>query len=331
MERTDYNGELRAKDAGREVTLVGWVSTRRNLGAIEFIDLRDNTGIVQLCVEDPSKVPDVRNEYVLQVKGTVRKKDVPNPKLPTGEIEVVVKELKVINKADTTPFIIADKTDALEDTRLEYRYLDLRRPCMLNNLRTRAKIVRLTHEYLDANRFLEVETPILDLATPEGARDYLVPSRLRHGCFYALPQSPQLFKQLLMIGGIERYYQIARCFRDEDLRADRQPEFTQIDVEMSFMDQDQVLTLAEGLLSRYFKEIVNVDIKLPLRRMNYWDAMDQYGSDKPDTRYGLKLNDLTEEFHASSFERPLCQRHLGARSGSGDESEESGYVIVRSS
>jgi len=302
MERTDYNGELRAKDAGREVTLVGWVSTRRNLGAIEFIDLRDNTGIVQLCVEDPSKVPDVRNEYVLQVKGAVRKKDVPNPKLPTGEIEVVVKELKVINKADTTPFIIADKTDALEDTRLEYRYLDLRRPCMLNNLRTRAKIVRLTHEYLDANRFLEVETPILDLATPEGARDYLVPSRLRHGCFYALPQSPQLFKQLLMIGGIERYYQIARCFRDEDLRADRQPEFTQIDVEMSFMDQDQVLTLAEGLLSRYFKEIVNVDIKLPLRRMNYWDAMDQYGSDKPDTRYGLKLNDLTEEFHASSFE-----------------------------
>ena len=302
MERTDYNGELRAKDAGREVTLVGWVSTRRNLGAIEFIDLRDNTGIVQLCVEDPSKVPDVRNEYVLQVKGTVRKKDVSNPKLPTGEIEVVVKELKVINKADTTPFIIADKTDALEDTRLEYRYLDLRRPCMLNNLRTRAKIVRLTHEYLDANRFLEVETPILDLATPEGARDYLVPSRLRHGCFYALPQSPQLFKQLLMIGGIERYYQIARCFRDEDLRADRQPEFTQIDVEMSFMDQDQVLTLAEGLLSRYFKEIVNVDIKLPLRRMNYWDAMDQYGSDKPDTRYGLKLNDLTEEFHASSFE-----------------------------
>ena len=302
MERTDYNGELRAKDAGREVTLVGWVSTRRNLGAIEFIDLRDNTGIVQLCVEDPSKVPDVRNEYVLQVKGTVRKKDVPNPKLPTGEIEVVVKELKVINKADTTPFIIADKTDALEDTRLEYRYLDLRRPCMLNNLRTRAKIVRLTHECLDANRFLEVETPILDLATPEGARDYLVPSRLRHGCFYALPQSPQLFKQLLMIGGIERYYQIARCFRDEDLRADRQPEFTQIDVEMSFMDQDQVLTLAEGLLSRYFKEIVNVDIKLPLRRMNYWDAMDQYGSDKPDTRYGLKLNDLTEEFHASSFE-----------------------------
>ncbi len=310
MERTDYNGELRALDAGREVTLVGWVSTRRNLGSIEFIDLRDNTGIVQLCVEDPTKIPDVRNEYVVQVKGKVRKKETPNPKLPTGEIEVVVETLKVINKADTTPFIIADKTNALEDTRLEYRYLDLRRPCMLQNLRTRAKIVRLTHEYLDENRFLEVETPILDLATPEGARDYLVPSRLRHGCFYALPQSPQLFKQLLMIGGVERYYQIARCFRDEDLRADRQPEFTQIDVEMSFMDQDQVLTLAEGMLSRYFKEIVNVDIALPLRRMNYWDAMDQYGSDKPDTRYGLKLNDLTDLFHTSSFESFVSARYV---------------------
>lgn len=301
MERTDYNGELRLKDAGKEVTLVGWVSTRRNLGSILFIDLRDNTGIVQLCVEDPSSVPDVRNEYVVQVKGVVRKKDVPNPKLPTGEIEVVVKEMKVINKAENPPFIIADKTDALEDTRLEYRYLDLRRPCMLNNLRTRAKIVKITHEYLDENRFLEVETPILDLATPEGARDYLVPSRLHHGCFYALPQSPQLFKQLLMIGGIERYYQIAKCFRDEDLRADRQPEFTQIDVETSFMDQDQVLSLAEGMLKRYFKEIVNVDIELPLKRLDYWDAMDIYGSDKPDTRYGLTLQDLTDLMKETEF------------------------------
>lgn len=301
MERTNYNGELRIGDAGKEVTLVGWVSTRRNLGSILFIDLRDNTGIVQLCVEDPSKVPDVRNEYVIQVKGVVRKKDVPNPKLPTGEIEVVTENIKVINKADNPPFIIADKTDALEDTRLEYRYLDLRRPCMLKNLRTRAKIVKITHEYLDDNRFLEVETPILDLATPEGARDYLVPSRLHHGCFYALPQSPQLFKQLLMIGGIERYYQIAKCFRDEDLRADRQPEFTQIDVETSFMDQDQVLELAEGMLKRYFKEIVNVDIKLPLRRMNYWDAMDKYGSDKPDTRYGLEIHDISEIMKQTDF------------------------------
>ena len=301
MKRTTYNGELRLANVGEEVTLVGWVSTRRNLGSILFIDLRDNTGIVQLCVEDPSKVPDVRNEYVIQVEGVVRKKDVPNPKLPSGDIEVLVKDMKVINKAENPPFIIADKTDALEDTRLEYRYLDLRRPCMLNNLRTRAKIVKITHDYLDSNRFLEVETPILDLATPEGARDYLVPSRLHHGCFYALPQSPQLFKQLLMIGGIERYYQIAKCFRDEDLRADRQPEFTQIDVETSFMDQDQVLELAEGMLKRYFKEIVNVDIKLPLRRINYWEAMDTYGSDKPDTRYGLHIQDVSEILKKTDF------------------------------
>ncbi len=301
MERTNYNGELRASDAGKKVTLVGWVSNRRNLGSLLFIDLRDNTGIVQLIALDPEKIPDVRNEYVVQVKGSVRKKEVPNPKIPTGEIEVVIEDLKVINKAENPPFIIADKTDALEDTRLEYRYLDLRRPCMLKNLRTRAKIVKITHEYLDANRFLEVETPILDLATPEGARDYLVPSRLHHGSFYALPQSPQLFKQLLMIGGIERYYQIAKCFRDEDLRADRQPEFTQIDVETSFMDQDQVLTLCEGMLQRYFKEIAGVDISLPLRRMNFWDAMDLYGSDKPDTRYGLLLQDLSEIMKQSDF------------------------------
>jgi aspartyl-tRNA synthetase len=302
MERTDYNGELRLKDVGRKVTLVGWVSTRRNLGAIEFLDLRDNTGIVQLLIQDSTQVPDVRNEYVIQVVGTVQKKDVANPKLATGEVEVLVSSLTVINKSETTPFIIADKTDALEDTRLQYRYLDLRRPCMLENLRTRAKIVRLTHEYLDANRFLEVETPILNIATPEGARDYLVPSRLHHGSFYALPQSPQLFKQLLMIGGIERYYQIARCFRDEDLRADRQPEFTQIDVETSFMDQDQVLSLAEGMIAKYFKEIVGYDVKLPLRRLDYWEGMDKYGSDKPDTRYELYLHDVRDILAKSSFE-----------------------------
>lgn len=302
MERTDYNGELRLKDVGRKVKLVGWVSTKRNLGAITFIDLRDNTGIVQLTLTDSNAFPDVRNEYVISVEGEVKAKQVPNKNIPSGEVEVVVAKLVVINKAETTPFIIADKTDALEDTRLQYRYLDLRRPCMLEKLRTRAKIVRLTHEYLDANRFLEVETPILNLATPEGARDYLVPSRLHHGSFYALPQSPQLFKQLLMIGGIERYYQVARCFRDEDLRADRQPEFTQIDVEMSFMDQDQVLSLAEGLLKTYFKEVVNVDIALPLRRLDYWEGMDKYGSDKPDTRYGLFLHDITEIMLKSSFQ-----------------------------
>ena len=292
MERSDRNGELRLKDVGRKVTLVGWVSNRRNLGSLLFIDLRDASGIVQLCSEHPDDLPDIRNEYVVQVKGTVRKKDVPNKNLPTGEIEVVIDELILINKAENPPFIIADKTDALEETRLQYRYLDLRRPIMANRLRTRAKIVRLFHECLDAEGFCEVETPILNLATPEGARDYLVPSRLHHGRFYALPQSPQLFKQLLMIGGMERYYQIARCFRDEDLRADRQPEFTQVDIETSFLDQDQILTMMEKLLALIFKETVNYDVPLPLRRMKYWDAMDKYGSDKPDTRYDLFLHDI---------------------------------------
>ena len=301
MERTDYNGELRLKDAGREVILVGWVATKRNLGSIQFIDLRDKTGLVQLTVPENVKVPDVRNEYVVQVKGKVAKKLTPNPKLPTGEVEVVVESLVLLNKAETTPFIIADQTDALEDTRLEYRYLDLRRPVLQNRLRTRAKIVKIAHEFLDEKGFLEVETPMLNLATPEGARDYLVPSRIHHGAFYALPQSPQLFKQLLMIGGIERYYQIARCFRDEDLRADRQPEFTQIDIETSFLDQDQILSMQEDLISRWFKEIVGYEVKLPLRRMDYWDAMDIYGSDKPDTRFDLKLIDVTSLMKKSSF------------------------------
>ncbi|MBQ2052841.1 MAG: aspartate--tRNA ligase [Bacilli bacterium] len=301
MERTDRNGELRLKDVGRKVTLLGWVSTRRNLGSLLFIDLRDSSGIVQLIAEDPSKIPDVRNEYVVQAFGTVRKKDVPNPNLPTGEVEVVLDKLVVINKAETTPFIIADKTDALEDTRLQYRYLDLRRPIMQKRLKTRAKIVRTIHEFLDNENFTEIETPILNLATPEGARDYIVPSRLHHGRFYALPQSPQLFKQLLMIGGMERYYQIAKCFRDEDLRADRQPEFTQVDMEMSFLDQDQILGIMERLLAKIFKETVNYDVPLPLRRMKYWDAMDTYDSDKPDTRYGLTLKDVKAIMAKSSF------------------------------
>ena len=301
MERTDRNGELRLKDVGRKVTLLGWVSTRRNLGSLLFIDLRDSSGIVQLIAEDPSIIPDVRNEYVVQAFGTVRKKDVPNPNLPTGEVEVVLDKLVVIDKAETTPFIIADKTDALEDTRLQYRYLDLRRPIMQKRLKTRAKIVRTIHEFLDNENFIEIETPILNLATPEGARDYIVPSRLHHGRFYALPQSPQLFKQLLMIGGMERYYQIAKCFRDEDLRADRQPEFTQVDMEMSFLDQDQILGIMERLLAKIFKETVNYDVPLPLRRMKYWDAMDTYGSDKPDTRYGLTLKDVKAIMAKSSF------------------------------
>ncbi len=302
MKRTDYNGNLRLEDVGRRVCLNGWMANRRNLGSLLFIDLRDSTGIVQLVVQDPSKFPDVRNEYVLYVEGTVAKKDVPNKKLPTGEIEIIVSKLEVLNKAENPPFIISDDTDALEDTRLQYRYLDIRRPITLSRLKTRAKIAKITRDYLDENGFLEVETPILNLATPEGARDYLVPSRLHHGSFYALPQSPQIFKQLLMVGGVERYYQIARCFRDEDLRADRQPEFTQIDVETSFFSQDDVLSLCEGMIARYFKEIVGYDVKLPLRRMDYWEAMDRYGSDKPDTRYGLELIDLKDLFASCSFE-----------------------------
>ena len=301
MERSDYNGNLRLKDAGRKVTLVGWVSNRRRLGAIEFIDLRDTSGIVQLYIGNPDSVPDVRNEYVVQVKGEVRAKEVPNPNLPTGEIEVVVEELILVNKAENPPFIIADKTDALEETRLAYRYLDLRRPIMQKRLRLRAQTVKIFHDFLDENGFTEVETPILNLATPEGARDYIVPSRLHHGRFYALPQSPQLFKQLLMIGGMERYYQVARCFRDEDLRADRQPEFTQVDIECSFLDQDQILTLMEQALAKLFKETINYDVPLPLRRMKYWDAMDKYGSDKPDTRFDLFLIDLKQLFANCSF------------------------------
>jgi len=302
MERTDHNGELRLKDVGRKVVLVGWVATKRNLGSIVFIDLRDSSGIVQLTAKEADKIPDVRNEYVVQAFGTVAKKDVPNPNLPTGEIEIVLDKLVIVNRAETTPFIIADRTDALEDTRLQYRYLDLRRPVMQKRLKTRAKVVRLFHDFLDENGFTEVETPILNLSSPEGARDYLVPSRLHHGSFYALPQSPQLFKQLLMIGGMERYYQIARCFRDEDLRADRQPEFTQVDIETSFLDQDQILSLNERLLAKVFKETIGYDVTLPLRRIRYWDAMDKYGSDKPDTRYELYLHDISAQMRKSSFE-----------------------------
>ena len=302
MYRTRNNGSLRKEDAGKKVTLVGWVATRRNLGSLLFLDLRDRSGIVQCVSSTPDSLPDVRNEYVVQVSGTVQVKDVPNKNLETGEIEVAIEELKVLSKAKTTPFIIADKTDALEDTRLQYRYLDLRRPCLRRNLEIRSKIVSIAHQYFNDNGFLEIETPMLGLSSPEGAKEYLVPSRVHNGSFYALPQSPQLWKQLLMIGGIERYYQIAKCFRDEDLRADRQPEFTQIDLETSFLDMDEILTLQEGFLARIFKETIGVDIKLPLRRLPYWEAMDTYGSDKPDTRYGLLIHDISSIIKKSSFE-----------------------------
>ena len=301
MQRSCYNTDLSLKNVGEKVTLVGWVAKRRNLGSLLFIDLRDRSGIIQLTVNEGVEVPDLRNEYVIQAKGTVAKKEVPNKNLKTGEIEVIVDSIEVFSKAKTTPLIIADDTDALEDVRLKYRYLDLRRPCLQANLIKRAKIVRCAHEYFDENGFIEVETPCLTLSTPEGARDYIVPSRVSNGSFYALPQSPQLFKQLLMIGGMERYYQIARCFRDEDLRQDRQPEFTQIDLEMSFLDQDQILTIMEGFLKKVFKETLNYDLVTPLRRMDYAEAVGVYGSDKPDTRFGLKLFDVKDILSKSEF------------------------------
>ena len=301
MQRSHFNGTLSLAELGQTVTLKGWVAKYRNLGSLLFIDLRDSSGIVQLTIDHPENFPDVRNEYVIEVEGKVAKKDVPNPRLKTGEIEILVSKMNVINKAELTPFIIADQSDALEDTRLQYRYLDLRRPCLLHNLRIRAQICSIFRSYFDAHHFLEVETPILNLSSPEGARDYLVPSRVHPGSFYALPQSPQLWKQLLMVGGVERYYQVAKCFRDEDLRADRQPEFTQLDLECSFLSQDEILTLMEGFLKRLFKEIRGVDIVTPLRRIKYWDALDTYGSDKPDTRYDLKIRDVTASLKKSSF------------------------------
>lgn len=301
MERTCKNTELTLADVGKNVTLVGWVAKRRNLGSLLFIDLRDRSGIIQVVVNEGTNVPDVRNEYVISVKGTVCKKETPNKNLKTGDIEIVADSIEVFSKAKTTPMMIQDDTDALEDTRLKYRYLDLRRPCLQQNLMKRAHIVRIAHDYFDKNDFIEVETPCLILSTPEGARDYIVPSRISHGSFYALPQSPQLFKQLLMIGGMERYYQIARCFRDEDLRQDRQPEFTQIDLEMSFLDQDQILTIMEGFLKRVFKEVINVDIVTPLRRMDYSEAVNVYGSDKPDTRFGMHLFDVKDILEKSEF------------------------------
>lgn len=301
MKRTCFNTELSEKNVGQEVTLIGWVSKKRNLGSIVFIDLRDRSGIIQVTVGEGVEIPDVRNEYVISVTGKVSLKEKANPNLKTGAIEILASKVEIINTAKTTPLIIADETDALEDTRLKYRYLDLRRPIMQKYQDIRHQIKMAAHEYLSKEHFIEVETPILTLSTPEGARDYLVPSRVHHGKFYALPQSPQIFKQLLMIGGFERYYQIARCFRDEDLRADRQPDFTQIDIETSFLDQDQFLTMMEGLIKDIFKRTINYDVKLPLRRLSYKEAMDNYGSDKPDTRFDIKLHDVKNIFANSEF------------------------------
>ena len=303
MQRTHVNGQLRITDVGKTVTLIGWVAKRRNLGSLVFIDLRDRTGITQILFDESltEAVKNVRNEFILQVTGIVLERESKNSSIDTGDIEVKAHEVIIINSANQTPFIIADETDALEETRLKYRYLDLRRPVLQQKLFTRAKIVKAMHEYLDDNGFIEVETPILAKSTPEGARDYLVPSRVHPGSFYALPQSPQQFKQLLMVAGFERYYQIARCFRDEDLRADRQLDFTQLDIETSFMSQDDILTMTEGLLAKVMKDVKGIDIKLPFRRFKYVEAMNKYGSDKPDTRFGLELVDVTEIFRNSDF------------------------------
>lgn len=303
MNRTHNNGELRITDVNKKVELIGWVAKKRNLGALVFVDLRDRHGITQVIFDESfnEQLKDVKNEYILDIKGTVVERSSKNPDMPTGDIEIQAEEVKIVNKAATTPMIIADETDALEETRMKYRYLDLRRPALQKNIMRRAKIVRAIHEYLDSEEFVEIETPYLNKSTPEGARDFLVPSRVHNGSFYALPQSPQLFKQLLMVAGFERYYQIARCFRDEDLRADRQPEFTQLDIEMSFVDQDYILNLMEGLVSGLFEKTIGEKVQTPFLRMTWDEAMERYGSDKPDIRFGMELMDISEYVKGSDF------------------------------
>ena len=293
-----FNTEYNINNVGESVTLYGWASKVRNLGGIIFIDLRDRSGIMQLVINPESKCYEVastiKSEYVISVSGVINKRSSVNNHIATGEIEVVVDSIEILSKSREIPFEISDTTTALEDTRLKYRYLDLRRDSLKHNLEIRHKITMATRNYLDKLSFLEVETPVLCKSTPEGARDYLVPSRVNKGSFYALPQSPQLFKQLLMVGGIERYFQIAKCFRDEDLRADRQPEFTQIDVEMSFVDEEDVMNVAEGLVSDIFKSVKGIELDSPFMRMKYDDAINIYGSDKPDLRFGMELNDITD-------------------------------------
>ncbi|MEG0022286.1 MAG: aspartate--tRNA ligase [Bacilli bacterium] len=301
MANTNYN----ISNVGEEVSLRGWVNKKRNLGGLIFIDLRDRSGLMQLIVRPENKFYEIssslKNESVIKVTGIILKRESSNKNMPTGEIEVEVKNLEVLSTSIDLPFEITDNTTALEDTRLKYRYLDLRRNELKNNLIIRHKTTTSIREYLNNLDFIEIETPILCKSTPEGARDYLVPSRVNKGSFYALPQSPQIFKQLLMIGGFEKYYQVARCFRDEDLRADRQPEFTQIDMEMSFVDQEDIMNMTEGLFKKVFKDVINYDIKLPLMRMKYVDAMEYYGSDKPDLRMDMKINNITNIFENSEL------------------------------
>lgn len=309
LKRNHYCGTLAKADNEKEVVLCGWVAKRRDHGGLIFIDLRDRSGIVQVVVdpdhagEDFAKAEAIRSEYVIKVHGVVRlrSEETINPNLATGEVEVVAKELEVLNSAKTPPFYIQDGIDVDENLRLKYRYLDLRRPEMQRNLMLRHKVTKLMRDYMDNHDFCEIETPMLTKSTPEGARDYLVPSRVNPGKFYALPQSPQIFKQLLMVAGMERYFQIVRCFRDEDLRADRQPEFTQLDIEMSFVDADDIMDMTEGLIRHVFKGALGVDLPEKFQRMTWNEAMDKYGSDKPDLRFGMELINMTEAVKGSEF------------------------------
>ena len=310
MKRTHHCGELRATNEGQEVVLCGWVSHRRDHGGLIFIDLRDRSGLVQLVFAEDKigadqfpKAESLRSEFVVAVRGKVslRDKETINPNMETGEIEIYAEELRILNKALTPPFYIQDGIDVDENVRLKYRYLDLRRPEMQKNIMLRHRVTKLMRDYFDEHGFLEIETPMLTKSTPEGARDYLVPSRVNPGKFYALPQSPQIFKQLLMVAGYEKYFQIVRCFRDEDLRADRQPEFTQLDIEMSFVDQDYILNLMEGLVSGLFEKTIGEKVQTPFLRMTWDEAMERYGSDKPDIRFGMELMDISEYVKGSDF------------------------------
>ncbi|HLR34011.1 MAG TPA: aspartate--tRNA ligase [Tissierellales bacterium] len=307
LRRTHMCGELREVHMDEDIVLMGWAQRSRNLGSLIFVDLRDTTGISQIVFdsnyseENFEKAKKIRSEYVLAIKGKVRKRESVNEEIPTGYIEVLVDELRILDKAETPPIYIKDNDDVQESMRLKYRYLDLRKPFMQRNLKTRHKAASTVRRFLDENNFVEIETPMLTKPTPEGARDYLVPSRVNPGEFYALPQSPQLMKQLLMVAGMDRYYQIVKCFRDEDLRANRQPEFTQIDIEMSFVDIDDIIELNEKLLKKIFKELKGIDIQLPIPRMTYKEAMERFGSDKPDLRFGFELKDITDIVKDSNF------------------------------
>lgn len=306
FKRSHMCGQLREENIGQEVVLMGWVAKKRNLGSLVFFDLRDKTGITQVVVREEDEInhdiaSHLRSEYVVEVKGSVRERESKNPDIPTGNIEIVASKINILDKANTPPIYIKDDDDVSENLKLKYRYLDMRKPSVQKNLKLRSDIIRTIREYMYNHDFTEVETPFLTKPTPEGARDYIVPSRLEPGEFYALPQSPQLFKQILMIGSLDRYFQVVKCFRDEDLRANRQPEFTQVDMELSFANQDDVIEVNEGLIKELFDKYTDYKLELPIPRMDYSEAMNSYGSDKPDLRFGYKINDISDIWKDSDF------------------------------